>query len=373
MLNKLNHKHLFAKDRIGNKVTVRNILLISLAVSLSACNYLTGDEGIFRERGGSYTDAQVTPDLRIPAELDSYTLDQLYVIPEQGNQLATVFEEVPLPRPIEPRRREGVVIQRLTDTTWVLIDATPGQVWPLVRDYWTELQIALDYENPGTGIMETSWLEVGDDDELRHKYRIAIEPGLHSGYSEIYVTHLEQQRETPIPVVISWPEVSDSEELEMDVMNSISQYLADRNDVYQASSASLLAGSIEAASKANLVQSSTGDRVLELRLDYGRAWVQVRQALEDADIEILDANRDESFFNVRFAGIAQEQQDEPGFFGRILGRGEQGEGVQEPQDFAIRLVEAGSTITVITEALQREEGDDPLAADLLQVINDNLS
>lgn len=351
---------------------VRNIFVAASLLLLSACNYLTGDDGLFPDRRISYQDAQMTPDLVVPPELDSYTLDQLYVIPEQANLSVTAFEEIPQPRPIERRRREGVVIQRLTGSAWILIDATPGQVWPLVRDYWTELQIALDYENPGTGIMETAWLEIGADEDLRHKYRLTIEPGLHSGYSEIYVTHLQQERSVPIPVVVTWPEESNSEDLEMDVMTSISQYLADRNDVYQASSASLLAGSIEAASKANIVQTDEGNRVLELRLDYARAWVQVRQAVEDAGIEILDSNRDQNFINVRFAGIASDPLDQPGFFGRLFGRGNDDE-IREPQDFAIRLLESDSTVSVITEALVSAGEDSQLAVDLLQTINDNLS
>lgn len=350
----------------------RNIFVAASLLLLSACNYLTGDDGLFPDRRITYQEAQMTPDLVVPPELDSYTLDQLYVIPEQANLTATAFEDIPLPRPIEPRRREGVVIQRLTENAWILIDATPGQVWPLVRDYWTELQIALDAENPGTGVMETAWLEIGSDEELRHKYRITIEPGLHSGYSEIYVTHLQQERSQPIPAEITWPEESNSEALEMDVMTSISQYLADRNDVYQASSASLLAGSIEAASKANLIQTEEGSRILELRLDYDRAWVQVRQAVEDAGIEILDSNREQNFINVRFAGIVSDQSDEPGFFGRMFGRGED-EQSREPQDFAIRLLDSGTTINVITEALVSSGEDTQLAVDLLQTINDNLS
>lgn len=350
----------------------RTLIVAASLLLLSACNYLTGDDGLFPDRRITYQEAQMTPDLVVPPELDSYTLDQLYVIPEQANLTATAFEEIPLPRPIEPRRREGVVIQRLTENAWILIDATPGQVWPLVRDYWTELQIALDYENPGTGIMETAWLEIGEDETLRHKYRLAIEPGLHSGYSEIYVTHLQQERSVPIPAVVTWPEVSDSEDLEMDVMTSISQYLADRNDVYQASSASLLAGSIEAASKANIIQTDEGNRILELRLDYDRAWVQVRQAVEDAGIEILDSNKEQNFINVRFAGIASEQADQPGFFGRLFGRGDDEE-IREPQDFAVRLLESDGTVNVVTEALVSAGEDNQLAVDLLQTINDNLS
>ena len=351
---------------------LRTSLLIVSLLSLTACNFLTGDNGVFRDRGGSYTDAQVIPDMQVPAELDSYTPDQLYVIPAQLTVDAGTFEEIPLPKPIETRRREGVVLQQLSGTTWILIDATPGQVWPLVRDYWTELQIALDYENPGSGIMETSWLEIGDDAENRHKYRIVIEPGLHAGYSEIYVTHMQDLRSEPIPTVLNWPEQSDDDALEMEVMNSISQYLADRNDIYQASSASLLAGSIEAASKANLIRNAEGNQVLQLRLDYNRAWVQVRQALQDAQIDIIDSNRDQSFFNVRFAGIVDDEEDRPGFFGRLIGRGDQDE-EREPQDFSVRLLETDSAITVVTEALDSSAGDAQLATDLLQAINDNLS
>ena len=109
-------------------------------------------------------------------------------------------------------------------------------------------------------------------------------------------------------------------DLEQDMLRSVSQFLADRNDIYQASSSSLLAGTIQAESKANIITGSAGDPVLELKLEYNRAWVQVRQALQSAEIDILDENRDQSVINVRFAGAADEV-DPPGWFGRLLGRG----------------------------------------------------
>jgi outer membrane protein assembly factor BamC len=118
------------------------------------------------------------------------------------------------------------------------------------------------------------------------------------------------------PPVITWPEESSSVDLEQDMLRSVSQFLADRNDIYQASSASLLAGTIQAESKANIIAGVSGDPVLELKVDYNRAWVQIRQALQSANINIVDENRDQSFFSVRFAGIAEEQ-DEPGWFGRF--------------------------------------------------------
>ena len=356
--------------KLFNAYLTRPLLLLSTSLCLSSCGLIDRDSALLGDEG-RYQAAQVIPDMRIPAELDSYTIDQLYVIPESYSADAVAFEEIPLPRPIEERRREGVIIQSLSGVRWILIDATPGQVWPLIRDYWTELQIALDYENPGAGILETSWVEIGLDQENRHKYQIRIEPGLHSGYSEIYVTHVQDLRENPIPTIVTWPEESSSLDLEQDMLRSVSQFLADRNDIYQASSASLLAGTIQAESKANIIAGDGRDPVLELKLDYNRAWVQVRQALQSAEIDILDENRDQSVINVRFAGVVDEP-DPPGWFGRLLGRGEEIE-PNEAQDFSVRILETGAVVNVVTEALVSNPESGELNQELLQVINDNLS
>lgn len=367
-------------QHLGRHLGVATMLL----TLLTACGIpgldkigLTGEEGLIRDRVGDYRDAPILPRMEVPQELDSYTIDQLYVIPQSVAAASDVdpFDEVPMPKPIETRRREGVIIQNLGDSRWILLDATPAQVWPLVRDFWSRLSIALDYENPSSGIAETAWVEVNAEPLLRHKYRISIEPGLHSGYAEIYVKHLSNLRTDPIPVVITWPEVSDSEDRERQITDALSQYLADRNDVYQASTSSLLAGSIEAERKANIVpaaEGAEGKEALELRINYGRAWVQVRQSIERAEIEITEADRDQALITVRFAGIV-EQEDEPGFFGRLLRRGRGGE-ARELRDFAIRLLDNGKTIVVAIEALDELNADERLLeGELLRAINDNLT
>ena len=345
------------------------LVILSLALFLTGCNYLAGEDGYFRDRADDYMEAPVLPQMAIPDELDSYTLDELYVIPAQLSS-AVPFDEVPLPKPIETNGREGVIIQNLTDTSWIVLDATPGQVWPLVRDYWTQLEVILEYEDPGAGLMETSWLEVDSNLETRHKYRVTIEPGLHSGYSEIYVIHVESPRSEPAPLVTSWPETSESEDRERQILDSLSQYLADRNDMYQASSASLLAGSIEAERKANIVDDGQGQQVLELRLGYRRAWVLVRSALDEAGVTILENDRDMAFLNVRFSGISDD--DKPGFIGRLFSRNG-GEGAAIEQDFSVRLVDEDGVVTVIAEPLETADDLSDLAAELLLVINNNLT
>ena len=97
----------------------------------------------------------------------------------------------------------------------------------------------------------------------------------------------------------------------------------------------------------------------------------MRQALQSAEIDILDENRDQSVINVRFAGAADEV-DPPGWFGRLLGRGGEIE-ANEAQDFSVRILETGAVVNVITEALVINPESGELNQELLQVINDNLS
>ena len=98
--------------------------------------------------------------------------------------------------------------------------------------------------------------------------------------------------------------------------------------------------------------------------------MQVRQALDNADIEIVDSDRDDAVFNVRFSGIAREQP-EPGFVRRLFGASN-----DQPElvfrDFSVRLERNGDSIDVTSQTPEELEEADRLNRELLQVIIENL-
>ncbi|MBL4820890.1 MAG: outer membrane protein assembly factor BamC [Gammaproteobacteria bacterium] len=344
-------------------------LLLALIV-LPSCRYLTGDDGVFRDRQGDYLEAPVEPTIRVPDNLDSYTLDQLYVVPE--NVLASREDysaNIPRPQPLDTNRPEGVVIRRYSGENWIVIAASPGQVWPRVRDFWAQAAIELEYENPVEGIMETGWLDSSTSGGNRDKYRLRIEPGLHAGSSDIFVLHINRPRNFVGTELVIWPEASESEDQEFEIMQQISQYLADRTDIYSSSSSSLLAGSLAGEKKANLLETETDDSILELRISLTRAWAQVGQALERADVSIVERDREASVFDVEFSGIEVEA-DSPGFFRRVFSRGDEEVVVELP--FRITLEQTQSGINVLAEAQGDTEADKKLEAELLQLILSNL-
>lgn len=323
------------------------VVLSVLATSiLSGCSYLTGDEGYFRDRQGDYLVAPDITPMEIPPELDNYTLDTAYVIPEALPETGTYFLDPPAPRGLDSNVREGVVVQRFGERRWIVIGAEPGQVWPRMRDYWSTAQIRLASEDPIRAIMETVWL--GDEGQ-RNKYQVRIEPGLHSGNSEIYVTQVSESYIEDPDAQVDWPESSASQELEYAMLDDISQYLADRTDLYRASSVSLLAGSIEAESKANIMPSASGD-MLRIRIDFDRAWSLVNQALTNADILLTDSNRDEGVFTVRYAG--DEEEERPGFFRRMFGA--DAKSPEEYPSFTLRIAEEEGGVVVTAQGLSED-------------------
>lgn len=350
---------------------LRNLLiLVPLGAGLLSCSWLGvgGDEGWLRDRQGDYLDAQTVSRMQIPENLDNFTMEDLYRIPPEPEGPGDYHATPPAPEAIDTRVRDNVVLQQFGDRSWIVLGATAGQVWPRLLDYWSTEDLPLARQDAGAGVMETQWLPQQEGDtEVRHKYRISVEPGLHAGNSEIYVRHVSDRGESPSDAPGQWPGESDNPQRAEAVLTSISTYLAERTDLYRASSVSLLAGSVEAESKANVLGGSGEPARLELRIDFDRAWSQVAQSLDNANIEILESDRDQRRFRVAFSG--EESAEEPGFFSRLFGGGPDEEDLRE--------------FTVSVEELEEErimvhaepEGGTPanrLREMLIRAINDNL-
>ncbi|MDH7944921.1 outer membrane protein assembly factor BamC [Pseudohongiella sp. SYSU M77423] len=337
-----------------------------MAMLVQGCSWLGigGDEGWLRDREGEYLEARITPVMDIPAELDSYTIDQLYYIPPEAPGEREVYVVPPAPKPIDTRVREGVVIQRFGDRAWIVVGATPGQVWPTLRDYFATEGLPVASEDAVAGVVETEWVPQ-DDSDVRNRYRVRVEPGLHAGNSEVYILQVDDEGETAEGQAVTWPSDSENLEREATMLASLSMYLADRTDIYRGSSVSMLAGSIEAQGKARLDDSESGSTRLELRIDFDRAWSQVGQAIGNAEIELLSSDRDERRYIVSFTGT--ENQEEPGFFGRLFGRDEE----VEARQFDVTLSDTADGILV--EARVSDGAPAPYQQDLLvRTINDNL-
>ncbi|GEM_PF-21729 len=310
----------------------RVLLGSSLLTCISACSLIPdvkvpgmdrvlGEEGIFRDRKEEYLEAQTIPPLEIPEGLDSYVIDDLLVIPELANSEALAFPDAPRPIQVEGASEREVVVQRMKDRSWIIADANPSQVWPRIRDYWRQKSIPITTESPNQGVMETGWFVLEGNVLTRDRIRVTVETGFQNNSSEIKLLHQSAPQLLSALEGESWPEVSVDNTVAYDLTLDLSQYLADVANLTQASSASMLAGTLSSAGKADLVETSDGDPLLKLQADIDRSWAAVRRVITRNEIEVLQEDSALGIIDINFdpdARLADEEEEKPGFFKRLI-------------------------------------------------------
>ena len=127
------------------------------SIPIPGLDYVAGEEGLLRDRQADYLDAEVLPPTQVPSNYDSFIIDDLMVIPDISRDDTQAFLVAPRPRSFSGRIERGVVIQRMLEQSWIVVDVSPSEVWPRIRDYWTSNSIQIAVENPTRGELDTGW------------------------------------------------------------------------------------------------------------------------------------------------------------------------------------------------------------------------
>jgi len=331
----------------------------ALLMPLAACSWLgavpgmnrvVGEEGMFRDRQGEYLLASTIPRTRIPDGMDSFIIDDLLVVPEINAAEPQAFLDPPRPQSLPGRSDRGVVIQRMENSSWIVVDASPGQVWPRINDFWQQAGIEVASENPVAGQMETAWF-VRDGEVLnRDKIRVSVETGFQNNSAEIKLLQQSALQATPVVEQVSWPQVSMDSAVEFEILEAMSAYLADVADLYQASSISFLAGNISSQGKATLGTAADGHELLYLQAGFDRSWAAVTRTMNRSGVEIISQDPGQGLFEVRYTpGLdAVVEEEAPGLFTRVftlnglLGGGNDLQSYQ----LQVRLRSTGNTVEV---------------------------
>ncbi|MCK9469166.1 MAG: outer membrane protein assembly factor BamC [Porticoccaceae bacterium] len=332
------------------------------SLALSGCG-MFGEDGTFRNRGKDYLEAEELPPLVVPEGLDSSGLGQLYPIPPIS-QTTVLHEGDDVPRPLAlsaESLEEVVKIQNLGDERWILTNRSPSEVWPRLRNLLNSNGIHTARADASQGVLDTVWLEFQGDDEYHHRYRLTVQPGVQLNSTEIKVLH--DRMTAGGDDHDSWPETSLDDKREQEMAQILAEALA--GDL-SSGTVSLLAQAIGGTEKVEIVTPEVADPYLMMKLDMNRAWASVGYSLQRGGFTTIDQDRSAGVFYVHYSA---EEEEKPGFFRRLLGRGDKilevgyqvvlirvDDGVQ------VRIVDADRT------GLQRAE-----AIRLLQGVRANLS
>ncbi|MBR9912811.1 MAG: outer membrane protein assembly factor BamC [Gammaproteobacteria bacterium] len=302
---------------MNNRFLLRMSALVAVGL-MTGCSSMFGPEGYFRDRGDDYLKADVMPPMVVPAGVEQREVDQLYVIPEISSEaeLATNFQ-VPRPQSLsENAFTDRVKIQKLDDKRWILVSASPAEVWPQVRGFLSRNNLEVVYTDAATGIIETGWLRFVNDDKTQNKYRMRIEQGIQPDSTEIHVLHLSVDSSAGSNRNVQWPQRSSNPERENWMVDELAGVIA--SDTSGSQAASLLAQSIGFSSKV-VLDTEGAEPVLRLNVDRARALATVTHALNQGGFILWEQEARFGVFYVTYDENAADKEEEPGFFGRLFG------------------------------------------------------
>ncbi len=344
------------------------------------CSWMSDDEGTFVDRTDDYLQAEENQPLNIPSGLDTARVEDPFPIPEITNRLRPEYYPDRPPRPdaiYANDNRDEVRIQRLGERRWLVIPEPPTTVWPKVKQFLAENGVALAWESPADGRLDTVWLDVeapsrdviravirdgkeaaeiqGGEDRLLMR----VEPGLRERTCEVHVRYENSDFATPsLQYLIDLESVpSHASAVEQDTLNELGAYIAAR---VAEQTVSMVAQDISAGVKSNLAVDADGDPILQLRLDRDRAWATIGQALVRADIEVTASDESNGVYQIALPEDLEVEGDGPGFMSRLFSFG--GDDILNLQ-LVLQPGGDGFTVSALDadgEALDRELGQQVL-------------
>lgn len=345
--------------------TPGTLTMVAAVLSLSACGMFS-DKGTFRDRSRDYLKAEEVPPIALPADVRTEALGQIYAIPPiPETSLLDETAETPRPQPLSTNLlEEEVKIQSLNGKRWILINRSPSEVWPRVRNILNTNGVPTAVANASSGIIETVWIQFEDDPANDHRYRFSIEQGVQPDSTEIRILHGSKPH---VAAAGDWTDSSASDERE----NNMSQVLASAlAGEISSGTVSLLAQSIGSGSKVVVVAPKESDPYIEIKLDYDRSWASVGYSVSREGFTVIDQDRTAGVLYVNYRD--DEEDDAPGFFSRLFG-GKGDEKDRLEANYQVRVTNGANGVEV--RILDSEEGvlERTEALRLLKKIRANLS
>jgi len=320
---------------------------IILAFLISSCSSLTGPEGAFPDTRYDFLDEELSNDVVTTEDLQLYTEENHYPIEITSGD--TVFQEVPKPRQIfSAGGASEVQLRRLGDLLWVYVETLPSTTWPITRTYWETSEFQLLDANPETGVM---LIDFSQDINLK----ITIEHGIKESSSEIFLSAVKKTDNEKVDV--------DSEQIQP-YLEDIVNYIADSVGTF--SGTSLAAQSLNDRKKSRIF-SENEKTVIELDLNFERAWSTVSRAISASQIISNDRNREEGIFYVSLS--AEEESGVSRFNPLAFFRRNPSQQIADPE-YMIFVTPLGSKTLIKAEAMTGNIQD---SEDLLSILNESLS
>ena len=266
--------------------------LIASTIFLSSCSYINGPEGLFPPTQYNFLKETVEKDIILPANLDLVTDENHYPVLEIEEVMKD--QNVPKPRQIfASSGNSSVQLRRLGELMWIYIETLPSTSWPISKNYWDTSAYEVKSTNPNTG-------EIIINFDENSTLNMKIEHGIKEASTEIFLNQVNKENN----------EIQSNLPLIQSELENIVNYFAESVDSFTGTS--LAAQNLNEMKKAKIF-AENGQTVIELNLNFDRAWSSVSKAMNVSNIVSNDLDRSMGIFYVSY--ISEEEDGIFSFLG----------------------------------------------------------
>jgi outer membrane protein assembly factor BamC len=356
------HMKHFDLSTYALRAAVLSVVLSPLAGCDSLNSLLTPDTV-------DYKAATTAPALAVPSDLTTTTFTQRFEAPAntQGLGNAPKLATTPAGNTTEgvPTAQDpyGMHLEYDGDRRLLVVDGrSPDELWPHIKDFWTQNGFVLKTESPTTGIMETDWAEnranipsdwfrnsVGKlidfaySSGTRDRFRVLVER-TPNGNTDISITHsaMEEVLTGRENTSSRWEERPRNPQIEA----AMYLLLIKKFGLTDAQAQQLADNARPATVHAEVVMASSGSPSIDLAEPFDRTWLRVGLALDRSNFAVDSRDREKGIYYVRFHDPAQDVKKE-GLLGKLFyGKGKKLDGKQLMVNVQ-PLGDAGTRVAVV--------------------------
>ena len=324
---------------------IKKLSAFGLIFFISSCSYITGPDGLFPPTKDEFLKEKIEQDIDLPNDLDLSYVENYYPVNQFNSTLTN--QDVPKPRQIFSTSGDSSVqLRRLGELMWIYVETLPSTSWPISKSFWETSSYPVLESNPTSGEII---IDYDDSSELQMK----IEHGIKEDSTEIFLVQTSKVDKE----ILSNPELIQSE------LEKLVNYFAD--SVGQFSGTSLAAQNLNEMKKAKIFVDN-GQTVIELDLNFDRAWSSVTKAMSASNIVANDKDRSAGIFYVSY-----EKQKEKGLFSFLnFGKDDDQGVIFKDAEFEVKITEKNNKTYVRAYS---KDGKIEEAEKLISKINESLS
>ncbi len=319
--------------KLNNKPLLSWLWILLGVLSLTACSTVdkTVEQYKAYKKELSYESSVETKPLDVPPDLTSSIIQDLYRVPGgvaslknyetdsgAGGVIASANDVLP--------KQEEIRVVGDGHQRWLVIQATPEQLWSKLREFWLKNGFLIEREDPRVGIMETDWAENRAEiaegpirgllskalDAIystgtRDKFRIRLERGDQDGVTELFLSH-RRMEEVASGESFVWQPHPAMPELEAELLIRIMSFLG-----MEAARANTALAGLEGrgvVERARIVDTADGEKFVLVKEGFPRTWRRTGHALDRVGFTVEDRNRSKGLYYVRYIDPFKDNEQE---------------------------------------------------------------